>query len=180
MPASQAGRRRFDPGRPLHPFPKYSNPLDGGARISPDPARAPSPIHHPKPAEKKCLTGRLEPARLRARRIATALLVSVKFVALRLSPSHRNWKARGVSALLLFPRAALHGVPARARRARSAANINPERFAELPAADAGAGAGELEGGESTNGPEPSRAESRDRGDEATEVRGTAWRSARIV
>ena len=36
--------------------------------------------------------------------------------------------------------------------------INPERFAELPAADAGARAGELEGGESTSGLEPSRAE----------------------
>jgi len=58
--------------------------------------------------------------------------------------------------------------------------INPERFAELPAADAGACAGELEGGESTSGPEPSRAESRDRSDDATGVGGTAWRSARIV
>jgi hypothetical protein len=50
--------------------------------------------------------------------------------------------------------------------------INPERFAELPAADAGACAGELEGGASTSGLEPSRAESRDRSDEATGVRGT--------
>jgi hypothetical protein len=59
--------------------------------------------------------------------------------------------------------------------------INPERFAELPAADAGAScAGELESGESSSGLEPSRVESRDRGDEATEVGGTAWRSARSV
>jgi len=39
--------------------------------------------------------------------------------------------------------------------------INPERFVEPLAADAGACAGKLEGGESTSGLEPSRAESRD-------------------
>jgi len=49
--------------------------------------------------------------------------------------------------------------------------INPERFVEPLTADAGASAGELDGGESTSGLEPSRAESRSRGAEATEVGG---------
>lgn len=58
--------------------------------------------------------------------------------------------------------------------------INPERFVEPSAADAGACAGELEGGESTSGARnPAARRGRSTGDEATEVRGAAWRSARI-
>ena len=51
MPASQAGRRRFDPGRPLHSFPLNSKGLRDSARKSADRRTVLSPIHYLNPAE---------------------------------------------------------------------------------------------------------------------------------
>ncbi len=51
MPASQAGRRRFDPGRPLHSFPCNSNNLREAPEDSADRQRTRTPKQHPKSAE---------------------------------------------------------------------------------------------------------------------------------
>src|ERR1700683_4878385 len=50
MPASQAGRRRFDPGRPLHSFPYNSNDLLAALERSADRQQTPTPKQHPKSA----------------------------------------------------------------------------------------------------------------------------------
>src|SRR5208283_2316600 len=163
MPASQAGRRRFDPGRPLHLFSRNSEHLATRPVSRDDRDDSPSPTYHPNSAAAGATDWLPLLAARRARRLPRRGLSNL-FEALELEAMF--WRARrygtdGARVWFLFA-------------------INPERFAELPAADAGACAGELEGGESTSGLDPSRAESRSRGDEATEVGGNAWRSARIV
>src|SRR5450755_4576817 len=50
--SSQAGRRRFDPGRPLHRSPLNSNALEGARELSADGEPAPTPKQHPKSAAK--------------------------------------------------------------------------------------------------------------------------------
>src|ERR1700722_1283643 len=51
MPASQAGRRRFDPGRPLHDFAFDFTGLEGSSENCTDSESAPTPKQHPKSAE---------------------------------------------------------------------------------------------------------------------------------
>ena len=158
MPASQAGRRRFDPGRPLHDFACRSEQLAARGENRDDRDGALSPTYHPKWADA-CASvpprGAPGAARLLLRELTDAIALEVLYQRVR---RRGDLRARSTFAQIIYP----------------------ERFVEPPAADAGACAGELESGESTSGLEPSRVESRNRGDEATEVGGTAWRSARIV
>jgi hypothetical protein len=139
MPASQAGRHRFEPGHPLHSFACKSEELEAHHENRDDRDRSLSPTYHPKSADD----GASKPPREApgaARLLMRALIDAVVIEAL-----YQRVRRRGDL------------------RARStfAAIIYPERFVEPLAADAGASAGKLEGGESTSGLEPSRAESRD-------------------
>ena len=154
MPASQAGRRRFDPGRPLHSFACKSEQLATSSENREVRDGSLSPTYHPKGAEDFASPPREALAASAFQTLCSTVSVEALFQRIR-RQGERN-----------------------ARHWFSIA-INPERFVEPLKADAGASAGELEGGESTSGLEPSRAESRSRGDEAMEVGGTAWRSARI-
>jgi hypothetical protein len=155
MPASQAGRRRFDPGRPLHSLVCKFEQLAAHRENREDRDGALSPTYHLNSAARSATDWIPALAASRARRLPRRGLSNL-------------FDALGLEAL--FWRAHRYG--ADGARLWFLFGINPERFAELPAADAGARAGELEGGESTSGLEPSRAESRSRDDEATEVGGT--------
>ena len=53
MPASQAGRRRFDPGRPLHPFTCKSERLEESREDRDDRDISLSPTYHPKGADER-------------------------------------------------------------------------------------------------------------------------------
>src|SRR5271167_3543219 len=146
MPASQAGRRRFDPGRPLHSLARKSEQLAARRENRDDRDRLSTPKQHPKSAANSPISTDWIPvlAASRARRLPRRGLSNL-FEAFELEA--------------LFWRVRRYG--ADGARLWFSFGINPERFAELPAADAGACAGELEGGESTSGPEPSRAENCD-------------------
>jgi hypothetical protein len=55
MPASQAGRRRFDPGRPLHSFACKSEQLTASRENTDDRAASLSPTYHPNSTDEDWL-----------------------------------------------------------------------------------------------------------------------------
>lgn len=176
--SSQAGRRRFDPGRPLHKFGSYREQLEAQSESSTENCARPSPIHHPKPA----VSG--GPSRdLLA--LAFAYRGSKSWFAFLAASRASRLPRRGFHKL--FDTFETEVLFTRVRRCKEsdarlwfAFAINPERFAEPQKVNAGALAGNIEGGASTSGLEPCRATICSRGDEATGVGGTAWRSPRIV
>jgi hypothetical protein len=125
----RAARRRFDPDRPLHTFPRNFAQLRGRLENSSDRERASSPIHHLK------LAGNLFPKEPREARSAPRFNLGDLSEALVLEA--------------LYPRVRRRADPT--RRRICAAIIYPDRFVEPQKADAGASAGNLEGGEITSG-----------------------------
>jgi hypothetical protein len=168
MPASQAGRRRFDPGRPLQEFLNDSGTLASSAGARAGRGASASPTYHPFSAGS-----------------------SVYFVDSWPSsspPGSMPREARGaarafaeIGTAIRLERVFLKVRRSGERRARRtfAAIIYPERFVEPQKADAGLRAGKPSDGETTSGYETLPCVgSHSRGDEAMGVRGTAWRSAR--
>ncbi len=179
MPASQAGRRRFDPGRPLHSFLCNSNDLARSPENSPDRDRALSPIHHLNEAGKGSVKSDFLALAFALRGLKSWLVPVAARRARRLPRRGFENLFDALEREALFIRVRRSGQDA--ARAFFEFAINPERFAELRKADASDRAGKVEGGEITSGQETlPRDEAKSRGDEATGLRGTAWRSPRTV
>ncbi len=100
---SQAGRRRFDPGRPLHTFPNNSAHLESSQKIERERDGALSPIHHPNRAEGALLSAQREAlvaTRYSLRELRGAIVLESIYQYVR---RNRDCSARRVFAAIINP-----------------------------------------------------------------------------